>query len=251
MPQVEKDMTGSQEASHKICRGRYYEKVVKSESADELRRILENDVAARAIVKSDAGGFNPREPFIKYKPMNLNPETWVALALGKLARKEMELEDGEDLVLVGAPRSAIWIAKEIKRHKIFPKADSAQVTKDADEIEGADDLQAVKVLSYVHNRQANGTRGFEKMFFANPGLYSDRKVLVLDDVVAEGETVLGMAEALKEFGAREVYVSVVLSKLMQRGSRRLSESPLVDRLVEGVRVRTVEAPGVGKLSFAG
>lgn len=232
-----------------LPRGRLYEPTLQAETAAALRALLREDMQARAWVKDDEDyPFHPDEPFVVYEPMDTKQESGLGVLLGRLVGTELGLEK-EELLLVGVPRSATWIAKVIAKEGTFANARVAAVTKDPRREPFGAAVREVPVLSYTHKRQPDGSRGKEAISFFEPDRFRGSHVLMLDDVVAEGETVLGMARALRDMGAARIDVAVVLSKLMQGGSEKILRSELVGNYVEGVRISAVRGPGFGKLVF--
>lgn len=70
-------------------------------------------------------------------------------------------------------------------------------------------------------------------------------VLILDDFLAHGEAAIGMAELVKQAGAKLVGVGAVIEKQFQGGSRRLRE--------KGCRVESlavIESIADGTINFA-
>lgn len=233
-----------------LPRGRLYEPALQAETAAPLRALLREDMEARAWVKDDEDyPYHPGEPFIVYEPMNKKPEMGVAVLLGKLARFELGQDHEHGLVLIGVPRSATWMAQVIMEAGVFPSAQVAHVTKEPADIPVGASVHESLILSYAHKRKPDNSRAPEVVYFVHPERIAGKDVLLVDDVLAEGETVIGMARVMRDLGANRVDAAVVLSKVLQGGSKNIQESQLVEQLVEGVRVSAVRGPGFRKLVF--
>lgn len=73
-------------------------------------------------------------------------------------------------------------------------------------------------VDYLHaTRYASGTQGGALQWNARPATaLRDRVVLVLDDILDEGNTLAAILEYCKTEGAREVYSAVLVDKLHDR-----------------------------------
>ena len=225
--------------------GPLMEAVLAAENPRQLREILQNDVAERAWVYTDESHpFDPKEPFIVYKPMNREPEGAVAIIVARLACLELGIDPHSNLALIGIPRSATWIAKVVMEKKIFPNTRQVILTKNPEEVPSDVEFSTLEVTSYVHNRQSDGSRGTEKIYIIDPSQIDGAHLLVMEDVIAQGPTVNEVAEKLRELRARQVDVAAILSKgLIQGGTSKIVEAGVVDNLVESVRVAKVKGPG--------
>lgn len=236
------------EEQQRLPKGRLYEGALAAQHPEQLRRLLHDDLRIRAWVRDDVQfPFDAHAPFIVYQPMNTRPEIGIALLMGKLAKFSLQLGDGGGFIVVGAPKSGSWIAQEIQRAMIFPDASFGLVSKDPQDSPRGSRISEVPILSYAHGRAPDGTRRPQTMFFHEPGDYEGKNVLLFDDVIAEGETVIGMAAAMRGFGAASVSVVVALFKEMQGGRARIEDSSLIEHLVVGARVLAVGGPGIAQL----
>lgn len=72
--------------------------------------------------------------------------------------------------------------------------------------------------SYLHaTRYRNETRGGELDWKARPDVsFAGREVLVIDDILDEGHTLMAIVDSCRQAGARQVYTAVLLDKQHQR-----------------------------------
>lgn len=72
--------------------------------------------------------------------------------------------------------------------------------------------------SYLHaTRYRNETRGGELCWKARPDVsFAGREVLVIDDILDEGHTLMAIVDSCRQAGARQVYTAVLLDKQHQR-----------------------------------
>lgn len=72
--------------------------------------------------------------------------------------------------------------------------------------------------SYLHaTRYRNETRGGELDWKARPDVsFAGREVLVIDDILDEGHTLMAIVDFCRQAGARQVYTAVLLDKQHQR-----------------------------------
>ncbi|MBI2009988.1 MAG: hypothetical protein HYS86_02290 [Candidatus Chisholmbacteria bacterium] len=228
-----------------VPRGPLWEAVMEAPDARTLQLLLLGDVQARGeVVATSEHPFDPRNPFVRWPAMNVKAEGGVAAALGRLAQMTFGLDGDSRLVLFGIPRSARFMGQSIMEAGLFPGASVALVTKDPREIAPGTSVSQVDVLSYVHNRRPDGSRGAEVIHFSNPEQYPGATVLVCEDALAQGRTLEGVGGHLRELGAERVYGVVALSKgFIQGGTEAVLASGFFDGLIEAVRVAEVIGPG--------
>ena len=78
-------------------------------------------------------------------------------------------------------------------------------------------------VDYIHATRYRGeTRGGELAWLARPQqVLKDRVVLIIDDILDEGNTLAGIIEDCRAQGAREVYTAVLVNKLHDRRYQNL------------------------------
>lgn len=223
----------------------YLQRVEAAVDVAEIRQLIANDLLGRGRLYADKDKpFNPDAPFIYYPPMNREPETWLGLAIARIAQEELDLQDGTNLAIATLPSSANWYDIVMSQHEIFPQAQPVLLYKEKDKkmIPQAASVARLEILSYVHARHADNSRGVEIMYLANPEKLDGAKVCLFDDALAEGYSLLGVAEALKDqFGVAHIDGVVALSKGdIQEGRTRIETSGYIDRLVVGVEIASID-----------
>lgn len=214
--------------------GPYVDEVMAMVETAQLKELVVMDMLDRAtFIASEERPFDRKAPFIYYEPMNKGPEKWLALAKAKVAQNELGMGDGEGWVIMTLPRSANWEEVVIRESGIFPKAEYWPLTKDEEAIPEELNPQRIDVLSYVHNRKEDGSRGVEPMYIADPTGLVGRKVALFDDASAQGPSLVMPAQALKsQYGVASVSAVVTLDKgKIQGGYELVRDSGVIDELV--------------------
>lgn len=209
--------------------GSYLDEVREMSDPGELRALLIGDMKDNASLYARPGlPFKPEAPFIYYTAMNREPEMWVALAKAKVAKAELQIGDGKDWVIMTVPRSAKWEEPTIRESGLFPEAEFWPLIKDG-EIPPEFKPQGVDVLSYVHKRQDDGSRGTEMMQIADPAKLEGKSILLFDDALAEGWSLYKLVRALRGYSVARVDAIVTLSKgNVQGGQARVTELGVLD-----------------------
>lgn len=171
----------------------------------------------------------PLEPFVRWGAINVEPEAWLPITLGKIAEIEAQrFIKGSQIVVATIPNSATWYQEHLKCNGIFKNASYPPVLKEPNEDAN---YTVAPVLSYVHNRLPDGTRTPHDVYIYFPGLYQGKTVILVDDAIAEGTSIYQMAKKLKELGARFIIAVAPLAKAMQGGITKLYGSGVIDKLV--------------------
>ncbi|MCG5531368.1 hypoxanthine-guanine phosphoribosyltransferase [Halorhodospira halochloris] len=79
-------------------------------------------------------------------------------------------------------------------------------------------------MDYLHaTRYRNETRGGDLVWHALPSSsFEDRDIIVIDDILDEGFTLVGIIDALKAGGARSVATAVLVNKIHERKHEGIS-----------------------------
>lgn len=225
------------------------------ESLEELSTLIVEDIRARAVIHVDENHpFDPEKPFVIYPPMNRRPEAWLAIVLAQAAQIGFRLAADEPLTIIGMPRSARWIPQALMEKGLFPRAMYLFATKDETEASGLEKPYIeFDVLSYAHNRLHDGRRGTETVYLVRPELLRGTKVILFEDVIAQGWTVGGIGEVVAEYDPAGLYVVAPFSKgLIQGGTEFMQSCPFVTGAIELACVARVHGPGPARdnLEFA-
>lgn len=203
---------------------------------DFARRLLLASFLRGAVLKND----DPHAPYIEWKPMNREPEGWVALAKAKLAAYHLAGRPIDSVIFV--PSSCTWerehwIQYGAFSHARYPRVLRAEQLSDNNR-EAA--WQEYQVRSYTRNKHPDGSRGTEAMLF-EMGVWYGNAVLLVDDVFAKGYSTLDVAHILKNnFGVKHVYAMATIAKRMEGGIEHLRESPDIDGLIAPIVVEYVD-----------
>lgn len=225
--------------------------VLETQQVELLREIAKLRFPLEATLENK----NPQEPFIVWPAINREPrQHWLPLLLAKVAKAELLQDRYERLVVIAAPRSATWYLPIIWENAVFPQAVCPHVLKE-DQLEEFK-LQAeasfqLSVSSYVYNRHSrNGNpHGTQTWYFAEPGVYKNSTILMLDDALAEGVTGLTVTQALKEqLGASRVFYAAPMAKKVQGGLERMQQSPYISGMSILINVTKTNGPG-GLIEF--
>lgn len=157
---------------------------------------------------------NLEEPFILWGPMNSKPEAWVAFALAKAIKLEMEITDDTHIMTI--PSSGSWLRPGMR--EIFPENPYLDVMRKEDLKRGQPFFYEFDVPSHSRNRVCR-----PMVLLTNPDELRGKKVLLVDDVLARGDAAGHVSQMLKTLGVISVQLGVVMSKLMQGGSDLLGQ----------------------------
>lgn len=213
-----------------------FDLVMRENSVPVLKTIARFRFSTEAQVMND----NKNAPFILWPAINQKPQPWLAALTGSIAKHELQLSDN-NLTILCVPSSASWYQDTLK--KIFPNAVYPRVTKHPEE-----NLPlpiTLEVPSYVHNRNMDGTRGTNTMYFYDRELYKPQgTTLIVDDALAEGYTAIELAKFLKnQFAQDTIYFASPLAKQMQGGIIRLKKSSLIKGMSIVITVTNTQGKG--------
>ncbi len=157
---------------------------------------------------------NPEEPFILWEPMNRAPEPWVAFALAKAIK--LEIQTPNDTHIITIPSSGSWLKPGMK--EIFPENPYIDILR-------KEDLEPDQPFFYEFDVPSHSRNRVPRLMalLTNPLDLKGKKVLVVDDVLARGDAVKHVSEMLTFFGVEVVQFGVVMSKIMQGGSNLLGQ----------------------------
>lgn len=217
--------------------------VLDTESAAEIRRFARARFAVEAAMMND----KPEAPFILWPAINKEPrQPWLPVALAKVARAEIPRSHRRDVVAT-IPSSATWYGEQIRAHHLYNGAVYPLVAKakqlEALSLNPAEGIR-IDVPSYVHNRQLDGTRGTQDMWFFTPEIYQGASLTLFDDALAEGYTGMAVARfAREELGVAEVHLAVPMAKAVQGGRERIMDSGLIDSVSTLITVTATHGQG--------
>lgn len=211
--------------------------LVEGSSPRFAHYILSGAFRLGANLKND----DPLAPYIEWKPMNREPEPWVALVKARLAAHYLAGQSIDSILFV--PSSCTWEREHWMQYGAFPDAQYPRVLRPEqvpnDETETS--WQEHQVRSYTRNKRPDGTRGTDTMLFEEIQDGYGQTVLVVEDVVAEGSTLLDVGRILKaEFGVQRVVAIITMAKRMQLGIRRLQVSEDIDGIIIPIVVDRVD-----------
>jgi adenine/guanine phosphoribosyltransferase-like PRPP-binding protein len=109
----------------------------------------------------------------------------------------------------------------------------------------SDGWMELPVHSYVHNRKRDGTRGIQPVYILDQHLFEGAFVVLVDDAMAEGRSILDTAEGMLGLGASGVGVAVPMAKRMQGGWEALKMHPAIDWQVTMVLVEATHGKDGG------
>jgi hypothetical protein len=223
--------------------------VKKARDLETMSALVAEDMLARAQIHADeAHPFDSEKPFVIYPPMNREPEAWLAMLLARAAQISFGFPSEESLTIIGMPRSARWIPQALMEKGMFPQAMYLFATKDATEVEilGKPRI-AFDVLSYAHNRLQDGRRGMETVYLVEPELITGTKVILFEDVIAQGWTIGGIGEVIARYNPAGLYVVSPFSKgLIQGGTDFVQSCGFVTGAIELVCASEVKQPGMAQ-----
>ena len=184
---------------------------------------------------------NPKEPFIRFAPMNRGLEIWVPMLMAKIAAAE--LPDGPESIdfIIGAPASATPMIPTFQELNLFPDASYPQVLKVRQLTNGRPSGYLEFEISRYTNRHPDGSRSQERVLI-QPDAYDGGVVLIADDVMAEGGVFVDLARIFTaELKAREIHSVVFLSKgRIQGGTEILENHPSIASVTTVLEVDRIE-----------
>lgn len=222
---------------------------------ETMSAMVAGNMLVSAEVHADAAHpFDPEKPFVIYPPMNRQPEAWLAVVLAQAAQIGFSLDTEEPLTIIGMPRSARWIPQALMEKGLFSKAMYLFATKDqAEAVTLGKPYIGFDVLSYAHNRLHDGRRGAETVYLVEPEIIRGTRVILFEDVIAQGWTVGGIGEVIAGYDPAGLYVVAPFSKgLIQGGTEFMQSCPFVTGAIELVCAARVHGPGLARdnLEFA-
>lgn len=196
-------------------------------------------------------GGTDEAPFVRWPVINKEPDAFVPHSLSMLARSIIDHLDQDQKVLAfGIPGSATWMSEYWEGASVFPQLLYPTVLKPrqlATTGKAASGTHVeVPVRSYTQNKQEDGSRGIDPIYIFEPEMFDGAVVMMLDDAVAQGYSIIDTATFLKgSLGVREVHVLAGMTKLMQGGVDSLRASDAVDSFQVLVAVKQTSGVGGG------
>lgn len=189
---------------------------IESASAEEMYRLIEQVtdlnlirqiIAIRFFNEARLDNDDLKNPFIIWEAMNREPQSWIALAIAKVAKKELNIQDGDAIFTI--PSSGTWLEPELR--KMFPNSIFPVLKKE----KGSADISYAQfdVLSHSNSRAPR------TMFLcSDPSDFLGRRIVIFDDVVARGDALKGVSTTLREItgGNTNITAAAVMDKTMQR-----------------------------------
>ena len=221
---------------------------LRVEVAAELRRLIETDVLRRAWVRrNEADLVDPQKPFIVYPPMNREPELGLAVAVVKLALLELKVDPMDEVGFLFVPKSATWMEAALGSLQVdYPRLRVVEATKDGELSSGWSSqgwqVGEVSVSSYTRGR-VSGDEGSEIIWVKGVDTLAGWRVIVIDDVIAEGKTGVDLVTSIGKWEPARIDYVATVTKLMQGGSAALRNCGRVSKLVEAVRIAEVSDGG--------
>lgn len=214
-----------------------------------LRTILAADLQERGRVGDPC---DPSKPFIIYVGMNgETPDSAVGVAALEIAISELGLVD-TPIVFVGLASSGTWLADKRVIERLR-RPDLVTVVPTTKNLSLADSWRAegsqvseFLVNPYVGGRGNGHYSERVPVFVRDPQRLTGAIVVGGDDVIAEGDSALGLHAGVNQWSPAEFYFAAILSKRVQGGVDRLRGTQGIRGVVEAIPVERVLGPGDGK-----
>ena len=210
------------------------------DDSDEIKTIVKARFLSEAKLKNQ----DIDSPFIEWLPMNRQPENWLALALAKVIKAELNIAPSDVLLMI--PSSGLWLEEEFR--KVFSENDFPELKKE-EQLSKDDQIFA----SFQVKSHSNG-QALKTMYFrTDPVKFSNRRIVIIDDVMARGDACEGVIAFLNSLGINITSYSaaVVMDKTMQGGLEKLVLGPdaPIDSYRSLVSVSNVELGNNNKGKF--
>lgn len=189
-----------------------YELIEQLNDPDQIKRVAVTRFLGEAQLKNQ----DLENPYIEWLPMNREPESWLALALAKVIKFELNVHPDDLLLMI--PSSGLWLKQEFVN--IFPENFYPILKKEKELLESDVIFTSIPVRSHSNNRQPK-----EIFICSNPNSFSGKRVIIIDDVIARGDATLDIMWLLDSFGVTSYCVAVVMDKVLQSGSKKLQSEP--------------------------